>query len=69
MMHGSKCDACLYWKKADLLQYYSESRKVHDAQMDDKPDAASSVGKQADQTVSKVMNQDSQAPAAPTPVH
>ena len=49
------------------LQYYSESRKVHDAQMKQEPDAAEAAGTPA-QAAAKLQAQNKQAAVALTPI-
>ena len=51
-----------------MLQYYSESRKAHDAQMEDKPDAAGAADTPNAQAVNKLPVQDGQAGQDITPI-
>lgn len=47
-----------------VLQYYSESRKVHDAQMKQEPDAAEAAGAPA-QAAAKLQAQNKQHAVTP----
>jgi len=50
-----------------MLQYYSESRKVHDAQMETEQDAPAAAGTPA-QSANRLPNQSNETAAAVTPV-
>jgi len=50
-----------------MLQYYSESRKVHDAQMEAEQDATTAAGTSA-QSANMLPNQSNETAAAVTPV-
>ena len=50
-----------------MLQYYSESRKVHDAQMETEQDVPAAAGTPA-QSAGRLPNQSNETAAAVTPV-